>query len=162
GTINVFRAEAGPFTDHQIKLLETFSDQAVIAIENVRLFNETKEALERQTATAEVLKVISGSPTDVQPVFEAIVKSAMRLCETQDAMLLLVRDGALEPAVHFGPIEGARPGDRVPVDRQSAMGRAVVERRTLHIKNMLEVDPEDIPRAQEVARRWGVRTALAV
>ena len=70
----VSRAEAGEFPPEQVKLLQTFADQAVIAIENVRLFNETKEALERQTATAQILRVISESPTDVQPVFEIIAE----------------------------------------------------------------------------------------
>jgi two-component system, NtrC family, sensor kinase len=77
GTINVTRSAPGPFADQLIRLLQTFADQAVIAIENARLFNETKEALERQTATAE--KVIASSPSDVQPVFEAIAASANRL-----------------------------------------------------------------------------------
>ena len=79
GFIVCTRRETGVLADHHVQLLRTFADQAVIAIENVRLFNETKEALERQTATAEILKVIASSPDNVQPVFEAIAERSNRL-----------------------------------------------------------------------------------
>ena len=94
GMINVARVEPGTFADHHVQLLQTFADQAVIAIENARLFNETREALERQTATAEILKVIASSPSDVQPVFEAIATSANRLIGGFSTTVFRFIDGA--------------------------------------------------------------------
>ena len=111
GTIVIRRTEVRPFTEKQIALLETFADQAVIAIENVRLFKEIdernaelREALEHQTATAEVLGIISRSPTDVQPVLDAIVESAGRVCGIDDVLLRLRQGNSLVSRAHFGSI----------------------------------------------------------
>ena len=87
GTLNARRTEVRPFTPAQIKLFETFADQAVIAIENVRLFNELKESLEQQTATSEILGVIASSPTDIQPVLDIVAKTAAQLCDAGDAAI---------------------------------------------------------------------------
>src|SRR5262249_30879004 len=95
GVIFMRRTEVLPFTDKQIQLAKTFAPQAVIAIENVRLFNETKEALEQQMATSEILQVISRSPTDAQPVFETIAESAGRLTNAMFGITFLVADDLL-------------------------------------------------------------------
>ena len=118
GVIHIRRLEIRPFTEKQIRLLETFAAQAVIAIENVRLFKEMqernaelREALEHQTATAEVLGIISRSPTDVQPVLDAIVESAARVCGIDDVVLRL-RDGRhMVARAHYGSIP-------VPIGRE--------------------------------------------
>src|SRR5262249_19411092 len=162
GSLNARRTEGRPFTPAQIKLVETFAEQAVIAIENVRLFNELKEALEQQTATSEILGVIASSPTNIQPVLETLIESATRLCGADKGFIyrwdgefyrLAVASGTstefLE-VLHKNPI---RPG------RESATGRAALERRVVHIRDV-QAEPEYS--WAEGQRGGEIRTILAV
>jgi two-component system NtrC family sensor kinase len=103
GTLYARRIEVRPFTPAQIKLLETFADQAVIALENVRLFQELKEALEQQTGTSEILGVIASSPTDIQPVLDVVARNAAKLCDATDALILRRMDDA-QVVAQYGPI----------------------------------------------------------
>ncbi|TMG90931.1 MAG: GAF domain-containing protein, partial [Betaproteobacteria bacterium] len=167
GAISVGRPEPGQFPDQQIALLQTFADQAVIAIENVRLFNETKEALERQTATADILRVISGSPTDTQPVFEVILDRATKLCDAETGILFRYENGAYHaqatriPNAEFAAIfkEPRRPGP----GSKSGLGRLMREKRTVHIPDLLQdaASAEGDPLRLQTLR-GGVRTWLGV
>ncbi len=177
GVISVYRTEVRPFSDKQIELLQTFADQAVIAIENVRLFKELEarnqeltEALKQQTATSEVLGVISRSPTDIQPVLDTVVESSARLCEAYDASIVLRRDNRLVLAAHHGPIHDASAiaralgpigGFTLSLDRGTIGGRTVLDARTVHIADV-QVEAEEFPEASEIARRLGFHTMLSV
>ena len=160
GLINIRRTEVRPFSDRQIKLLETFAAQAVIAIENVRLFKELgernaelREALEHQTATAEVLGIISRSPTDVQPVLDAIVESAARVCGIDDMVLRLREGNVMVPRAHFGPI----PIGRAEISIDEPQYRWVREHGTLHVPDV-HAAQNDFPMLGVVG---GCRTFLA-
>ncbi len=160
GVFALDRGEVRPFTVRQQQLVETFAKQAVIAIENVRLFNETKESLEQQQAISEILQVISGSPTDIQPVLDAIARNAARYCAAEDCGVALIRaDGLLEQVAQYGPI------DRVlapwPVDRGSVRGRAVVDRRVIHVPDMLAEPDGEYTIGKQRARELGQRSILA-
>ena len=144
GVILLRRLQVRPFTERQIELVRTFADQAAIAIENVRLFNETREALERQTATAEVLKVISESPTDLQPVFDSIGEHARVLCEAELVHLWLLKGDRLELVGRGRDPEARADFMRVwslPLNRSNIAGRAILEGTTIHIADVL-ADPE--------------------
>ena len=126
GTIHIRRMEVRPFTDKQVKLLETFAAQAVIAIENVRLFQELKESLEQQTATGEILEVIARSPTDIQPVLDAVASSATSLCDASDAVIIRLDGPRFFRAAHSGLHEAPPAGSPLPLTRGLPPGRAVV------------------------------------
>jgi signal transduction histidine kinase len=172
GSLAILRAEVRPFTEAEVALLQTFADQAVIAIENVRLFKELEarnrdltRALEQQTATSEILRVISGSPTDIQPVFDTIAKSVARLC---DGMFASVHrfDGELLHwmAQHNFTAEGLEAmRSRYPMRaaRDTASGRAVIDRTVIHIRDF-ESDPDVPTKSREIARAFGYRSLLTV
>ena len=157
GAILLRRAEVRPFSDKQIELLRTFADQAVIAIENVRLFNETNEALERQTAIGDILRVISQSPTDVQPVLDAIASSAARFAGAEDVSVFIVAGSRATAAAHVGPIETA--GD-IAVDASSVTGRAILQGRLVHVADVRASD--EYPSSKEFSLRSdGQRAVLS-
>ncbi|MEE9568003.1 MAG: GAF domain-containing protein, partial [Candidatus Binatia bacterium] len=140
GVIVIWRERVQPFTEKQIELVTTFADQAVIAIENVRLFNEIKEALEQQTATGEILQVIASSPTDLQPVLDTVAESAARLCEAADAQILRVEHDIVRRVASYGSMPSI---DVRPISRGMPVGRAVVDRQTIHVHDLaVEVETE--------------------
>jgi GAF domain-containing protein len=178
GAIVVTRPEAGPFADAEIELLKTFADQAVIAIENARLFKELQEknralmdahaqvseALEQQTATSEILSVISRTQEDVQPVFDTIVRSAVRLCHAAGAAVFRVDGGLIHEPANFGlPAEklaATRARYPRPLDMDSTPGVAILTRRVFQVPDT--EDPSTMPHVRQTGRLLGIRSLVAI
>ncbi|GGI34041.1 GAF domain-containing protein [Bradyrhizobium guangdongense] len=167
GVLFLARKVVEPFTDKQVELVSTFADQAVIAIENVRLFEEVQsktrdlsEALMYQTGSANILKVIASSPTDVEPVLRTIVESACDLCQAYDAVLVLKEGCDLVVRAHHGPI--GMGTQTWTDDRTSVSGFAIAERVPIHMHDVLSEEGKNFPVAQAMSRQDGCRTLLAV
>src|SRR5262249_10080163 len=158
GHLSARRTEVRPFTPAQIKLLETFADQAVIAIENVRLLQALKHSLEQQTATSEILGVIASSPTDVQPVLDTVAENAARLCEASDALIFRV-DGDLQRRVASYGSMPVLENTSNAISRGDPVGRVILDRETIHVHD-LAASESDFPDAQTRGVAMGVRTAL--
>jgi signal transduction histidine kinase len=161
GALAVYRQEVRPFTDKQIQLVRTFADQAVIAIENTRLLNELRESLQQQTATADVLKVISRSTFDLPRVLDTLVESAATLCDSYDTAILQKDGDALRIVSHRGHIPSIGQGGTVPLMRGFAVWRAILDRQTIHLADV-QSEMEEYPQSSAIARRLGYRTMLVV
>jgi two-component system, NtrC family, sensor kinase len=168
GSILVARSPPRPFSDREQALLQSFADQAAIAIENARLFNETKEALRQQTATSDILRVIASSPGDMQPVLDRLAETTCRLCEASDALILLREGDYLRFSAHYGPIPVPANFLGRPISRHWPPGRAVADRKTVHVPDLAAAEDEypvavsfskEASRAATPGLAW--RTALA-
>jgi signal transduction histidine kinase len=157
GSLTARRVDVRPFTPAQIKLLETFADQAVIAIENVRLFQELKESLEQQTATSEILGVIASSPTEIQPVLDTIAESAARLCDATNAQIFHADGNVLRLAANYGSLPAS---EERPASRDTAIGRIFIDRKTLHVHDLAAEVETEFPESRIAQQRLGHRTIL--
>ena len=161
GAITIFRQEIRPFTDKQIALVENFAAQAVIAIENTRLLNELRESLEQQTATSEVLSVISSSPGELEPVFQSMLENATRICEASFGSMLL-RDGnaCRRVALHNAPPTFQKFSNDAPILMRGiapSVDRVIDTKQVCHILDVATEDPNE-----PIAKFGGARTLLVV
>src|SRR4029079_11253707 len=163
GVITSYKLEVNPFSNKQIELMETFASQAVIAIENARLFNETQEALERQTATADVLNVISRSPTDAAPVFDVIGERAERLCNAEISVVSVLDGNLINLAGIRGiskkGVELFRAQFPLRLDRQTVTSRTISSGTIVHVGDVLADPTYD---NKTLASQTGYRSCLGV
>jgi GAF domain-containing protein len=168
GVIILTRPVVQPYSEKQIELVTTFADQAVIAIENVRLFDEVQartaelsESLQQQTAIGEILRVISNSPSDVRPVLESVAEHAARICEAQVVDIILAENGMMRVGATFGDMGRPAGQEAVPLNRGTVMGRSICDMKPVQVADLLNAGDE-FPLGQQLAVKYGHRTILGV
>jgi len=161
GAIVIYRTEVRPFTDKQVGLVSNFAKQAVIAIENTRLLNELRESLQQQTATADVLKVISRAAFDLPRVLDTLVESAASLCDSYDTAIWQKDGDVLRIVSRSGHIPSIGRGGTVRLTRGGVVGRAVLDRQTIHIADV-QSETDEYPESSAIARRLSYHTVLTV
>jgi GAF domain-containing protein/DNA-binding response OmpR family regulator len=162
GLMAVWRTGKGKeFIDAELEFLNSLARQAVIALQNAQLFAEVNETLEQQTATSGILRVIAESPTDIQPVLEAVAQNAARLCEANDVQIYRVDGDLLRQVTHYGPIPALQEGETLALTRGLITGRAVLEHRTIHIEDTQQLSGSEFPDSIALQKRLGHRTVLA-
>ena len=167
GALVIRRKQPGEFAKHTVDLLQTFAAQSVLAIQNARLFDEVQaktrdlsEALTYQTGSGNILKVIASSPTDVGPVLKAIVESACELCDAVDAIVLLKDGDGLRVSAHHGPIP--LDMERWTLSRKWVAGRAFLDRKPVHVHDLLSAEGDEFPDTRQRTARTGTRSILSV
>jgi PAS domain S-box-containing protein len=181
GVISVLRTKAKFFSEPQVDLLKSFANQAVIAIDNERLFNESNrllsktekllkeaeasnleisESLQLQTANSDILNEIANSPTEIQPVLDAVAENAAELCAADDSQIYTIDGKELRQVAHFGTIRSLNTNETLPLRKGLVTGRAVLECRTLHIEDYNKLSKKKYPLSVELQKRLGHRTTL--
>ena len=167
GVVSVQSYKENAFGKSDVRLLQTLASSMGVALQNARLFDELQErnrqiteALEQQTATSDILRVIAGSPTDVRPVLEAVAQNAARLCEAEDALIFRVDGNNLRMVASVGTLPAPALDTLIPIRPDLVMGRAVLERRTIQVKDLAAAGEGEYPGAKDYQARYGQRTTL--
>jgi serine phosphatase RsbU (regulator of sigma subunit) len=163
---NVDRENA--FGESDVRLLTILATSMGVALENARLFDELEkrnreisEALDQQTATSEILRVIASSPSEIKPILDAVAENAARLCTAHDVQIYQVDGNLLRQVTHYGPLPALRDGEGLPLVPGLITGRAVIERRTIHTEDVQALSESDFPDSVALQRRLGHRTTIA-
>ncbi|HXD10440.1 MAG TPA: response regulator, partial [Anaerolineales bacterium] len=169
GVVDVQAYRPNAFSQDNVRLLSTLSSNMGVAIENARLFDETQtrnrevtESLEQQTATSEILRVIASSPTDIQPVLEAVAQNAAQLSGSDDALIDIEDKGSLRVAVHYGNIAMFPVGEGIPLNRESVAGRAIIEGRTIAALHQQPGEKSEYPEGDKWAQKYGYRMTCSI